>query len=399
MIKVSSTAFALLLACLVPALAQARAPEEIDLFPAEKASWTLRNVGAGFSALLGGWDHWYAENELLIETVPADADLALYYLRQNFQKRYERAPAPVKLTLPPRIYSTSKDHLVLRALLDGYLVKEASFRIHELPEVLVIQLEPLPNSLVALGHTYLAGRSSFTLRTTEEPEFRISRPRGANSLVLSLIQTADKLEARPEISDGPIAAVDITQVGEDLMISVELAEADLEARSRSRFDPIREEHVFTLDLSRRGVLPPTPAQIRSELDRLNGRASDRCQAVFETVLRESIDPAIIARAFRASGGMADLYQREAMRKLGRRDKGRVEDLSGDAYRTGSPIELQMALQSAATIRGYLGLLATLASAQDEPEPFLRSLIAPDMASRDFGLIVAKAERAKSSCLR
>ena len=48
--------------------------------------------------------------------------------------------------------------------------------------------------------------------------------------------------------------------------------------------------------------------------------------------------------------------------LGRSERGMVHTLAGEDLRTGSPIELEMALQSAATVEGYLGLLAAFARA-------------------------------------
>ena len=44
--------------------------------------------------MLGGWKYWYEDRMIEVETVPADAALSLYYLRSNFQKRFERAESP-----------------------------------------------------------------------------------------------------------------------------------------------------------------------------------------------------------------------------------------------------------------------------------------------------------------
>jgi hypothetical protein len=46
----------------------------------------------------------------------------------------------------------------------------------------------------------------------------------------------------------------------------------------------------------------------------------------------------------------------------------------------------MALQGAASVRGYLGLLAAFSRTQPESETALRSLIAPDMSAEEFAPI-------------
>ena len=40
---------------------------------------------------------------VLVETSPAGAMLDLFYVRSNFQKRYEQAEAPARVVLPPRV--------------------------------------------------------------------------------------------------------------------------------------------------------------------------------------------------------------------------------------------------------------------------------------------------------
>ena len=114
-----------------------------------------RNIGAGISTIVTGPSYWYAEKEVRIETVPADANLALYYIRSNFQKRFERTMAPILLVTPSRIDSTDRDVVAIRAASDGFLTKEVKYRAFDAPKELVIQLDPLPNSLVFLGYTHM----------------------------------------------------------------------------------------------------------------------------------------------------------------------------------------------------------------------------------------------------
>lgn len=391
----------ILLVCLLSgalsAVASESEPERIELIPEEKAAWSPRNIGAGLSMIFTGPSFWYKDKEMLVETVPAHANLALYYIRSNFQKRYERGVAPVRVITPRRIHATSRDVVTVRAALPGYLSAERTFRAHALPEKLSIQLDPLPNSLVSLGYTHLAGRSTLTLRTSEEPELRVSKPGGANGFILSFSETADQVEKRPESWGGFVRDVTVDQVGEDLMVRIATTERDLQLRSKQNYDPVRKEHVFVLDVMRQGTRPPTRGAVRRELERVGFSKGDRCNAAFESVLRERLDPQTLARAFRPSGSIAEFYQREAMLRLGRFDGGRVETLSGETFRTGSAVELAMALQSAARVRGYLALLGSVARTHDDPAGFIRALTAPDMPPEEFAPIYRAAQRARASC--
>ena len=89
---------------------------------------------------------------------------------------------------------------------------------------------------------------------------------------------------------------------------------------------------------------------------------------------------------------------ESMLHLGRADRGTVNTLDGQALRTGNPIELELALQNAVTVEGYLGLLMAFASTQDESASVLRSLLAPAMGTREFEPIYAAAASAWKACL-
>ena len=371
--------------------------ETIELMPEEKAGWSLRNVAAGLSTLVVGPSYWYEDKELLVRTVPSGAQIALYYIRSNFQKRYERAVAPVRVKTPRRIHATDRDVVVVRAMLPGYLVAEQKLRVFGLPDEVLLQLAPLPNSLVFLGHTHLAGRSTITLRTSEEPELRISRPNGQSGFSLALTQTAKKLDSDPTAAGGHIESIHVNQLGEDLVVSVETSRGDLELRSKSGYDPIRKEHAYVLDVMPKGTRMPTSDEIRREIEAVPFQRGNACDAAFESVLRQRLDAQVLARAFRPSGGIAEFYQREAMLRLGRLHTGRVETLSGEGFRTGSSIGLAAALQSAGDVRDYLALLGTIARQQSDPEGFLRALLAPEGSASEFAGIYAEALAAHSRC--
>lgn len=371
--------------------------EYVELYPPQQVMWSPRNLAAGVTSVFGLWNYWYAPKKIMIETVPADANVSLYYLRGNFQKRFERVRAPVLVGLPSRINSSSADTFRYRVAKDGFLVVEDRFKVHHVPHKLVVELAPLPNSLVFVGQTHLANRTTLTLRTTEEPQVRMAKGSNAKGFTIALTQTANRLEETPALDSGFLAGVEIQQLGEDLLLRVATTRAGLEVRSRSSRDPVRREHVITLDLVPPGTRMLTSGDISRELAAVPFSGPSRCDARFEKVLRERIDRSVTTRAFRGAAPVTEFYQKESMRKLGRLDTGRVHSVSGDTYRIGSPIEFEMAMQSAPDIRGYLGLLGVIARRQGEPATFLHSLLAPDMSRAEFESIYSAADRAYRSC--
>ena len=389
-----------LLGCLLlPQLAHAESPppEEVDLIPADPAPLGLGSFFVGLASLLGGWKHWQGERYVLITTVPAAADLGLYYIRSNFQKRFERATAPVRVRLPSRANTTRHDVFSLRVEADGFTTEGRVYPVREVSGELVIRLAPLPNALVGFGHTYIAGRTTLLLHTLEEPQFRVSRGHSSAGFVLALSKTADKLKQRPQVGAGEVRGVEVSQVGEDILIRIVTRDPQVEVRSKQSYNAIRKKHILVLDVMADGATLPGPDAVRRALERLAYRAGDRCNRSAESVLRERLDPAVVAKAFRPSGSIVDAYRREAMLLLGRSERGTVHTLAGEELRTGSPIELEMALQSAMTVEGYLGLLAAFARGQDEPVTVLRSLLAQGMRPDEFRPIYAAAESAWKSC--
>ncbi|MCP4004012.1 MAG: hypothetical protein GY725_07440 [bacterium] len=374
-------------------------PESIDLQPPERAAWSPRNIVVGISSFLGRWNYWYAEREVLIETVPAEAAVGLYYIRSNFQKRYEQARTPVLITLPPRVDTTTKDNVKIHVMADGYLSKNVGFNSRKIPSAIVIQLEPLPNNLVFFGHTDLAGRTTLTLRTTEEPDVRVSKSRGFAGFTLALAETADKLEDGGAVSGGHVTSVEVAQVAEDVLVRVKTLNADVEVRSKNGFDPIRKEHILTLDLMEKGTRTPSGAQIRSALQVPGFSLGDPCLRIGADVLRRDIDPQLLARAFRPTGSLADLFRREALKRLGRLNKGTIRTDSGDMLRTGSPIELELGLQTASRVIDYFELLIAFARTRPDPQTSLRSLVAPEMGSAAFAPLWSEIEASRDGCGR
>ena len=117
------------------------------------------------------------------------------------------------------------------------------------------------------------------------------------------------------------------------------------------------------------------------------------------MLREQVGDAELADAFRPSGELADLYRREAMMRLGRFHEGTVKTDAGETLRTGSSLELALAMQSAPRVDGYLALLGALARSEPQPDNALRSLVAPGRSPAEFEPIYAAAENARKDCHR
>ena len=374
-------------------------PKVVDLTPADRAAWTPKNALIGLSVALGGWNYWYGERMIQVETVPPDADLGFYYLRQNFQKAFERAQAPVSVRLPIRADTTPKDAVRIHASANGYLAKDVSFASKNVPAVVTITLSALPNSLVFLGQTSFAGRTTLTLRTTEQPEVRLSKSSRSSGFTIALTRTALKLDGTVSGSGARLKSIDATQIGEDAVVRVETDAPDVEVRSKQSFDPVSSQYVSVFDLVRPGTSAPSDAEIRARLESAPFAPSSVCDARYAEALRTGLGDAAIADALRPSGGITDLYRREAMLRLGRFSEGSVRTEVGETLHTGSSLELALALQSAATVEGYLALLGGLARSEPQPADALRSLVAPQLSAAEFAPVYEAAEAARTGCHR
>jgi len=374
-------------------------PQIVDLVPLERAAWTPKNVLVGVSVAFGGWNYWYAERTIEVETVPPDAGLGLYYLRQNFQKRFERADAPATVRLPARADTTGKDAVRIHATANGYLAKDVSFASRDVPQRVTITLSALPNSLVFLGQTSFAGRTTLTLRTTEQPEVRLTKTSRSSGFTIALTRTALKLEGTVSGSGARLRSIDATQIGEDVVVRVETDGPEVEVRSKQSFDPVSSQYVSVFDLVRAGATAPSDAEIRARFAGVPFAPSAGCDARYAEALRARLGDAAIADALRPSGGLTDLYRREAMLRLGRFQEGTVRTEAGETLHTGSSLELALALQSAATVEGYLALLGALARSEPQPADALRSLVAPQLSAAEFAPAYEAAESARAGCHR
>lgn len=246
----------------------------VELIPDDAPSWTPANLFAPVTGFFlgGGPGYWYSPREIEIRTTPPGAVLDLFYVRRNFQKRYEQVDAPVRVILPSRIEATDRDSLTIRALLDGYRQREVQVRIRSRDESVMIDLAPLPNTLIAFSHSAFAGRGSLTFLTKQALTFRLQK--GDDTLGVVLTETAESPGSRESMtgtSSEFVESVQGQQLGEDLMVRVattELIASDaFETRSRQSRDPIRGLHLFALDFVPRDGGAESIERARAALDR------------------------------------------------------------------------------------------------------------------------------------
>ncbi len=378
----------------------------IDLVPDERASWSATNLFAPVTSLfLGGPSFWYGERVLDIDTTPPTATLDLFYVRASFQKRFEQGDSPARVLLPPRVEAGPRDSVTIRVLADGYRHKELSVRVRSRESRIQIDLEPLPNSLVAVRHTYFAGRAALSFLTLEALTFRLQD--NADGFAVVLTETAISQNAEETVrgvEDGLIGSMLARQLGEDLVVQVALREGSvdgMDVRSLQGYDAIRALHDFTLNLVPSDQGADAVRRAKAALGRLRSRDVEGCALGFDTSMREQLDPAELARALAPRGSFTDPYLRAALKRLGELSPdGSVVLNDGTRYRVALPIELSAAWNQASEVRGYLALLRSFVAELESPAhrtPTLRGLVAPEVGAKRFQAILDTAEKREHSC--
>ena len=379
--------------------------DTIQLVPESAASWGLRNVFAPFSVIFVGPSYWYGERTLKVDTTPPGAQLDLFYVRANFQKRYEQAQAPVTIALPTRIEAGPRDAVTVRAYLEGYKVQETTVSVSSRQDTVQLDLSPLPNALKAVSSSYFAGRGSLSLLTTQLAEVRLQNREGGFTLVLD--QTANTPElasALASVKNPYISAVSTQQLGEDLLVRVDttsLAQSEkVELRSRQGEDTARGLHEFAIDLVRPQGGENMVARAQAALARLERRDVVGCAAVFDDALRKSLDREALTRALVPHGAFTDPYLRAVMKRLGEISDGAVTLEDGTRLNPAAPLELAAAMSQASDAKGYLALLRAFSRELDGPErahETLRGLVAPELEPSAFAAALAGAEAQEKSC--
>lgn len=371
----------------------------VDLVPADRASWRPRNL---FAWLRPG--HNYDTRTILVETSPAGAMLDLFYVRSNFQKRYEQAEAPARVVLPSRVEAGPRDALVVRAFREGYRQREVSIRIQSEQDRVLLELEPLPNTLVAASHVYFAGRASLAFLAKESLTVRVQERDEGFSVVLAETALAKDVDANFTGMQSPLVeGVGWLQLGEDLLVQVQMPKGQrplYDLRSRQMRDELRDLYVYSVDLVPADGGVDAVRRAREALARIRPEQVTGCARAFDDALRERLDAEALSRALAPRGTFTDPYLRAAMKRLAEVSPGgRVQMLDGSTF-TSSPIELSAAMSQAAQARGYLALLRAFVreiESQDGRRDTLRGLIAPEVPPAAFAEALQAAERREASC--
>lgn len=391
---------------------EGRSEEELDvveLVPTDRASWSPTSLLSPLTSLFrGGPAHWYSPREIVVRTTPPGAALDFFYVRRSFQKGFEQGDAPAKVVLPSPYEAGPHDTLKVRAFHDGYRQKEISVKVQGREKEIVIELEPLRNSVVGVTHRYFADRASISFLTKEHATFRVQNTQDGYSLIL--IETgvtpeaAESLGATHNALVGELAS---QQLGQDLVVRVELTEeareGETEVRQRQSYDSVRRLNLFTLDIAPKNPSTSSVQRAQAALARIRNGDVSGCALRYEDTLREKLEPAGLARALTTpSRSFTDPYLRAAMRRLGEVSPGGAVVLAdGTTYRTDTQIELSAASSQAAEVRGYLVLLRQFV-AELEAEPnrreTLRGLVAPEVGPAEFNAIVDQSEAAERLCL-
>jgi hypothetical protein len=375
--------------------------ETVVLKPDRPSSWRPSRM---FAFLRPG--HNYGERSVEIETTPSGATIDLFYIRANFQKRYEQTESPARVILPNRAEAGPRDAVTIRAFAEGYRQKEVSLRVSSKQEKVLIDLDPLPNSLVAVSHTYFAGRASLAFLTKEPLTVRIQdRDPGFNVILAETAKGSELGDSLDGIRSPLIDGVESLQLGEDLLIQVKSppGRPEVQLRARQSREELRDLYVYSVDMIPADGGVEAVRRARQTLARITARDVSGCAAAFDASLRGGLDQAALSRALAPRGAFTDPYLRAAMKRLGEVSKGgRIALVDGSAFNAANPIELAAAMSQPAEARGYLALLRTFVSGFEGGEQWgetLHSLLAPEIGATRFNEILTEAEAAERSCRR
>ncbi len=385
----------------------ARPSTVVDLIPDDRAPVGMRTFFAPLTSLFLGPGYWYGERTIRIETTPPGAELDLFYVRANFQKRFERSESPVTIRLPRRIEAGPRDAVTIRAFVEGLKIREVSVPVGSREDAVTLELDPLDNRLESVAYTHFAGRGTLALSTKTAPQVRVQERAGGFTIVLNqTAKTAEAVASAESVRSALIASASAQQLGEDLLLRVdwtpEAAREKIELRSRTSIDPARGLHVFSIDFARvNGDAASDPqAQMMAAMARVSGPDVSGCALSFDATLREALDAAALARALAPRGGLVDPILRAGMRRLGELSSGgRVTLEDGTQWMPSVPLELEAALAQAGNVKGYLALLRKFCVALDgaNANDSLRGIVAPELPDAQFAVLLERASAAEREC--
>jgi hypothetical protein len=312
--------------------------------------------------------------------------------------------------LPRRVEAGPRDAVNIRAFLDGYRQKEVSIRISSTQDDVHIDLEPLPNRLEAVSHTYLAGRASLAFLTKEALTVQVQEVEGGFRVILSETAKGEGLEdAFVGLRSPLIRSLDALQLGEDLLVRATLAPGvsvskggGYQLRRRQSRDELRDLWIYHVDMVPADGGAEAVARARGAFAEIGAGDVSGCAARFDETLRESLEPAELARALAPRGSFTDPYLRTAMKRLGEvTPGGRIRMRDGSTLAPGSAIELTAAMSQPADALGYLALLRSFVAKVEPPaerRDTLRGLVAPEIDAASWAAITDRAELSERQCL-
>lgn len=387
-------------------LAFAARAETIRLEPEGGKPFGMRNVFGPLRSLVSGPGYWYGERKIEVDTTPPGATLDLFYVRASFQKRYEQTTAPATILLPSRSDAGPRDSVTIRAFLPGYRSKEVQVGIASEETRFTIDLDPVPNQLEGASQSYFAGRSALTFLTRQAPVVRFQERPDGFSVVLNETSEGPSVEGQlAGLSSPLVQKIDAQQLGEDLLVRVELApearQPKPELRSRQSFDAARQLHAFTVDLvPAAGAAAASVEKMQAALAGVRAPDVMGCASSFDAALRAGLDPAALSRAL-SPNDYREPFLRAAMRRLGEVSPGGVITLSdGSRFSPAAPIELAAAASQPQLAQGFLALLRRVNDELEPParrEASFRSLVAPEVPAEAFGAALAKANASEQAC--
>ncbi|MEN8185486.1 MAG: hypothetical protein ABFS46_23470, partial [Myxococcota bacterium] len=226
---------------------------------------------------------------------------------------------------------------------------------------------------------------------------------GVQLILAETAMTPDLKTSLEGVKSPLVERVEAVQVGEDLLLRVQLAEAArdgaVDLRSRRAHDPIRDLHAYSLDLVPADGGVAAVEKARAALARISSSDVNGCARRFDETLRGELDGESLARALSPRGAFTDPYLRAAMKRLGEVSGGKVVLLDGSELRTSVPLELAAATSQAAQVKGYLAVLRSFAQELEpgQPDPVLRSLVAPEIDPARFEEVLAEARASERRC--
>jgi hypothetical protein len=207
-----------------------------------------------------------------------------------------------------------------------------------------------------------------------------------------------------EISSDNIKSLRAEQLGEDLVVRVQLHDTALnrlDLRSTQGYDAIRELHQFTVELVPIEGNAAVLARSGDALNRVQRSDVFGCALDFDRSLRSQLDPEALSRALAPSSSFLDRHLRSALQRLGELSPdGLISLTDGSKFRPSITLDLAAASAQSAEAIGFLSLLRAFIAELESPEhrrDALRGVIAPELDSERFATIIEVAEAPERRC--